>query len=117
MSWEPIRVYDATIVSAATLSDVVDLKHYYQRIHLSVPKSYASASDFYVQGCESSTGDFKRIKVPVENSATVAINTFTIASGASNSIVPIPAQGIRYLKIEASTANAKTLEFKLICGG
>lgn len=118
MAWEPIRVLPISMPSAGTLTSFVDVKQYYQNIYLVLP-TFASASDWYVQGCETATGTFRRLKVPVNaaNTATVAVNTFVVASGVSNALVPIPAQGIRYLKIEASTAPADGVQLKLICGG
>lgn len=118
MSWEPIRVFPITMGAAATLTSYVDLKSHFKSISLVLP-TMASASDFYIQAAETSSDTFRRVKIPVYagSTATVAVNTFTIASGVSNAIVPLPINGLRYIKIEASTLNSNAIGFKLICGG
>ena len=116
MAWEPIRVIPITMGAAATLTSYVDLKSYYRKISLVMP-TMASASDFYITVAETSSDLFRRVKIPANNTATVAVNTFPIASGVSNAIIPLPIAGVRYLKIEASTANSNAIGFKLICGG
>lgn len=118
MAWEPIRVFPITMAAAATLTSQVDLKQYHQTIHLVIP-TMASASDFYLRAAETVNGDYRRLLIlqSQANTATVGGRTYTIASNITNAVISIPAVGLRFLKIEASTLNSGALGFNLICGG
>ena len=116
MAWEPVRVYPATMGSALTLSNEVDLKRYFRKISLVIP-THASASDWFIQGSDVAGGTYRRIASVVFNTASVQLNDFKILSAVSNRIVEIPGLNFRYVKIEASTAPANGIVFKLICGG
>lgn len=116
MAWEPVRIFPATMAAGATLTAEIDIKNYYQVVRLLVP-THASATDWYVQGCEESGGTFRRIAHVAANTASVQLNDFRIASGISNRLVEIPGVNFQYIKIEASTANTAQVGLKLICGG
>lgn len=116
MAWEPIRIFLATMPAGATSTAEIDIKNYYQTVRLLIP-THASATNWYVQGCEESGGTFRRIAHVVANTSSVQINDFTIASAVSNRLVEVPGVNFQYIKIEASTANTSQVGLKLICGG
>jgi hypothetical protein len=72
----------------------------------------ASASDFYIQAADRIGGTYRRVHQADPNYDTV----YKIASSVTNAFVPVP-PGLKYVKVEASTANTAALEFKFICGG
>lgn len=118
MSWEPIRVFPCTMGAGSTFTSHVDFKRFFHKIALLMP-TMTSASDFYVLAAESPTSDFRRVRVLLDakQTATVSINNLVIASGATNCIIELPLEGLRYVKLEATTANVAALGFKFICGG
>lgn len=114
MGYSPPVVYTLTQTSGLTRpAGYFDLQRSFRAVYLEVP-SFASGADVFMQG-STDANTFRRIMHPPLNSATVANNTFTIASAASNRFHPVP-DGFRYLKPEISTALTDTvITWKLLC--
>jgi hypothetical protein len=106
--------YYATLTTGSTLTSFLDIStRSWDKVYLQVP-SMASGSDFYIQGSIDRV-TYSRIMHPILNSTIAFANTFTISSLSTNRIVLIP-NGIRYIKIEASTALTNSaVQFNLIC--
>lgn len=114
MSYGPNAVYTLSMASGATLTGAVDLGRAWIN-NLLVIQSMNSNSQIHLQGSDSLTGTYRRIKHPTINSSTVGTNDYTIHSSASNAIVPIPA-GVRFLKVETTATVDNGCIFKVICG-
>ena len=115
MAWQPVRVFNATMAAAATLTAEVDLKLHYSSVNLLLP-TFASASDWFVQATETTGGTYRRIASVVVGTSSVQVNDYKILSSVSNRMIEMPV-GYRYIKIEASTANSSQIGLKIICGG
>ena len=98
---EVVKVFSLDIPSATTLSSALDLSQGWSEVSLKIPQ-FASASNIYIHASESATGDYVRVMFPPINSATVATNDFTIVSGISARIIPIPSN-YQHIKVELST--------------
>ena len=105
--------FSQNMVSAATLSPAFDLQRGWSSVYLVIP-TMNSNTQLHIQGCESATGTFRRVKHPSINSSTITTNDFAIASSATNRIVPIP-NGLRFLKVEATATVDNGATFKIIC--
>jgi hypothetical protein len=110
-----VEQYTMSVATGATISSHSDLSsRSWDKIYLSIP-TMASGTDFFIQGSAHVTQAFRRIAHPIGNNAINLVDEFRIPSGAANNLVPIP-NGIRYVKIELSTAMTSTnSEFSLIC--
>lgn len=109
------KYYSVTMASAGTLTAELDLGRSYGTMYLMVP-TMTSNTQMFVQGCDVTAGTYRRIKMPVINTSTVAApNDFNIASAATNCFVPIP-NGFRYMKIETTATVDSGQTFKVICG-
>jgi hypothetical protein len=98
---------------ATTTSDSIDLGHAWDRVYLRIP-TMTSGGTMYIQGSvDNST--FKRVYATDEANGTVQI--FQIAQTITNCVVPLPVEGIRYLKVENTTGMTDaTTTFKIITG-
>lgn len=74
-----------------------------------------SNSQVHIQAADVSSGTFGRIvqKDPASAAATV---DFAIGSATTNRVVQIPAQGLRYLKVETTAVVSFAAAFQIICG-
>jgi len=115
MSYGVVKTYQSTMTSGLTLTSAFDLSsRAWSSIYFDIP-SMASGTDFYIQGAAALTGTYRRVKHPFINAPYVETNTFVIGSLCTNRLVLIPT-GLRYLKIEQSTAMTDTAStFNLIC--
>lgn len=104
----------ATMLSAGTLTSYMDLGGSYDTVYLEVP-TMASGGNLAIQAAASASGTYRRIKHPVLNSSTVAVNDFLILSAATNRFVPIPG-GFRYLKVETLETVLDGALFKVVYG-
>lgn len=111
MSHGPISVFSVTMASAGTLTSEVDLGRAWKTVYL---HNIAPTSAVLLRASPESAGTYGQVTHPSINSATVAVNNYTIPSAASGSIVPIPS-GLRYLKIETTASVANGTTFKVIC--
>lgn len=112
MNFTPIKVYSVGYSGAVSFSSAYTFPNSTTKAYLEVP-TLSTACDIYIQG--SSDGvNYRRIMQDVPNSSTVQANTFTIASAATNRIVPLPAV-FPYMRIEPSTAPTSSATFNVIC--
>ncbi len=115
MSHGARSVFTMSMASDTTLSSGIDLARAWNRVYLQIP-SMVSGTDICLQGAYSAAASYMRVMANVVNTATIAANTFTIQSGFSNRIIPIPVEGIQYIKIEYTTATTATSQiFRIIC--
>lgn len=118
MSLQNPRVFAASFVTNASLTNAIDLGGSYLYVSIEVPGSLgtmfgAASTPIYVQG-SSDNINFRRYTEIL--TATVA-NDFAIASSMSNRIINIPYFGMRYVKLEASatvTGGVVPAAFKII---
>jgi hypothetical protein len=109
-----VNYHTATMASAGTLSSEVKLLRNFEKVYLVVP-SMTSNSQIHIQGSEVAGGTFRRICHPAINSSTVSTpNDFSIASAATNRIIPIP-NGFAYIKVETTATVDDGCSFKIIC--
>lgn len=114
MSHGLVRQYQVTMASGGTLTAQLDLGRSFNTMYFVVP-SMVSNSQIFIQGSEVTGGNYRRIKMPVINTTTVAApNDFNIASAATNCMVPMP-NGFQYLKIETTATVDNGQTFKVIC--
>lgn len=104
------RVFTATIASAGTSSNEVDLGGYFTRVMLEIPASIASNTRILVSSTKS--GSFRNLYTGLADNDT-SDSVFTIASSVSNCFIAIPAPG-RYVKVEATTAAANGAGYKIV---
>jgi hypothetical protein len=112
MSFGPIKVFTLTLASAGTSTSALTMPGEFQRVLLEIP-TMTSSSDLYIQGSTDGT-TFRRVMQDVAVTTSVQVNTFTIASAATNRFVPLNAV-FPYMKVEATTASVTAVTFKLIC--
>lgn len=98
------KVFTATIASAASLSNEIDIERGYRSIYVQVPVANVGETELY--GSNAKAGTF----VPMYNGTTKE----SILSSVSNVIVKMATQ-IRYLKIHATTAPGDGGIYKIIC--
>ena len=115
MSYGVSKTYQVTMTSGATLTSALDLSsRSWTTIYFEIP-SMASGTDFYIRGAASLQGTYRIVKHPILNAPFFDINTFVIGSLCTDRLVLIPT-GLRYVKIEQSTAMTDTVStFNLIC--
>lgn len=104
--------YGVTVASGVTLSSGIDLSRAYAKLSLEVP-TMASGTDVYLQ-VSSDNSTFRRLyHAPVAGTTTPP--ALVIPSSVTNCIVPVSVAGVRYVKIELSTAmTATSAQFNLI---
>ena len=96
------RVFAATIASAGTSSNEVDLGGYFLRVMLEIPAGLVNDTRILVSN--SKGGTYRNLFTSfVDNDVTPAV--YNLASTVCNCVLAIPAPG-RYLKVEATTAAA-----------
>ena len=103
------RVFTATIASAGTSSNEVDLGGYYTRVMLEIP-AVANATRILV--ASDTGGTYRNLFTGLADNDT-SDSVFDIASTISNCFIAIPAPG-RYLKVEATTAAANGAIYKIV---
>jgi hypothetical protein len=115
MSYGPYAVFTASVASGATASSAVDLGRSWFANYLVVP-SMTSNSQLHLKASETLDGTYRRVKHPPVNSATVAVNEFTILSANTGCIVPMPS-GLRYVQVETTATVDGGCSFTILCGG
>lgn len=111
-------VYQTTLLEAATSSSGIDLGESFQNIYLDIPATSGAVSanvrTFINVSYDGST--YRRLAEAVRNSATVDVNDFAIESGTSLRVLPIPCQGVRYVKVEVGAIASAPVTYRFICG-
>jgi hypothetical protein len=102
-----------TMLSSTTLTDVIDFGMSFNRVYLDVPSR--GIGNLHFQVAAFAGGTFRRLVKEQYNTSTVHTD-FLIMSSVSNKIVPIPCQGVRFIKIESSSAISSDETFNFICG-
>lgn len=106
--------YIKTMLSGITLTtDAVDLGSSFRKVYLDIPTK--GIGDIYIQGAAFANGTFKRVCRDQVNTTTTHTD-FMIASGITSRIVPVQAEGIRFLKIEHSSGSTGDIIYNIICG-
>ena len=96
------QVFTVTMASGGSLSTHADLGGGYPTAYLEV-SSTPSQSAHQIRAAYQAAGPFNTVYHPSINSSTVAANAYTIPSGVTGALVPIPG-GIRFLKVYATAA-------------
>jgi len=105
----PQSVFSVNVASGITLSSGLDLGISWRRIYLEVP-TMASGS-LYVQAASKLDSTYRRV---VHNSS---MTDFSINSALSQKVVPVPADGLRFVKVESSSGCTDVITtYKFICG-
>lgn len=108
------KTYSVTMASGATLTSELNLSRGYESMYLMVP-SMTSNTQLHIQTSDSLGGTYRRVKLPVINSSTVAAPVdFNIHSAATNCFVPLPF-GLQYIKVETTATVDGGTVFKVIC--
>jgi hypothetical protein len=96
------RVHAATIASAGTSSNEVDLGGYFIRVMLEVPAGLVNDTRILV--ANTLGGTYRNLYTGfADNDTTPAV--YNLASTVCNCVIAIPAPG-RYIKVQATTAAA-----------
>lgn len=109
---DPIKVFSVGIASAGTFSSAFTFPNSVLKAYLEIP-SFTSSAEFILQGSTDGSS-FRRVMQELPQTASIQIQTFTIASGATQRIVPIPLAA-PYIRIEMTTAPATANTFNIIC--
>lgn len=112
MGFGPIKVFEVGIDSAGTSTSAFTMPQEFRQALLEIP-TLSTAADFYILGSSNGT-TFRRMMGTVPVTSSVQVNTFAIASAATNRIVPLPFVA-PYMKVECSSAPASAATFKIIC--
>jgi hypothetical protein len=109
-------VYSAPIASFATVSSEIDLSKGWHKVWLEVP-TMTSNSTLYVQAAyaNSATGGIYRRVVQKDAASAAASVDFQTQSSTTSRMIDIPAQGLRYVKVESQNVLSFTANFNLIC--
>lgn len=110
------KVYACTMASGGTMTGQCDLGRSYQNVYLVIPTMATASNGMSIYVSDSSSGTFRQLYHPSINSATVATNPYVITSAATNVVVPVPLQGIQYVKVNTDATVAHGCVFKFICG-
>ena len=115
MSYGPQSVFTLTLASAATrTTSYADLGRAWKRMYLEVPT--CASGNFHIQAAATADGTYRRIAVDNGNTATAQLD-FVVKSTVSQRIVPVPAGGVRFVKVENDTGvDNVQLTFNIICG-
>lgn len=121
MAFKPSVFTCLTMASgASTVTATLDGAWVY--VYLQIPTMNAgystNSSPVWIQGSTDGTTYFRVSNVET-NTSTVGANDFSIVSGASQRIVPLPNLGLKYMAVEisgaATGAGASPSPFKFIC--
>lgn len=112
------KIYNHELASGITTpTNYVDLGRCFSYVFLQIPTM--ASGDLFIKAAQDyggTVGTFYRVCRNQGNTATVHVD-FSIGSAITNRIVPLPVQGLRYLKVENSSgATDTTTVFKFICG-
>jgi hypothetical protein len=113
MSYGPHAVFTASMASGGTLTTIANLTRGWANIFLEVP-TLTSNTQIHVQGAFTTTDTFRRVKSVVVQTNSIQTNTFAIASGATNALIPLPAGMICY-KVETTATVDDGATFRIIC--
>jgi hypothetical protein len=107
-------VFTQSIASNTTLGSMIDLGGAWEKVFLDVPVK--ASGSVCIQAAAQSTGTFKRVAVDNLNTLTAHAD-FTINSSITSRMVPVPINGLRYIKIELTTLiSDATSTWNVICG-
>jgi hypothetical protein len=112
MSFGPIKVFTVTVDSAGTSTSMFSFPNGIQKAFLEIP-TMVSGCDFNLLGSTDGT-NFRRVMQELPLTASVQVQTFTIASAATNRIVPIPLAA-PFMKVELTTGPVTATSFRIIC--
>lgn len=107
--------YAGVVNSGASITEEIDLTRAWTFVYLRTPPKMPG--DIWIR-CQQdiSSTVYRRIAAP--NLWGTTHFDFTIKSSCNNRLIPIPAGGLRYLKIECDDAPANsTTTFNFLCGG
>ena len=112
MSYNVPCVFSSSLASGVTLGSSIGLGSGWDRAYLHVPTM--ASGDLFIQGSHDGT-TFNRVCRDRGNTATVHAD-FAIGSATSNRVIPIPVNGIPYIKIENSSGCTDVVTvYKIIC--
>lgn len=113
-----MNVASATVATAATTSDEVDLSNYdrHQPPVLIVP-TMATATNISILVSDKSSGSYYQLYHPTINSATLATNQYLVSAGvgANGGAVPLPTGAFRFMKVVCAAAPANGAIFRVLC--
>ena len=109
-------VFKVTMASGVTLSSLVDLGAAWKTVYMQIPTMTSGTEIYLKAGLNTASTDGFRIMHPPVNTATAQLHTFSVASGVTQRVVPVPG-GIRNMFVEYSTATTATSQtFYFYCG-
>ena len=98
------HVYSATIASAATFSEAVDLKGYHQKMVFEVPSGVSA--NVKILAANNFAGTYRPLFVHTAGSSPPSAVQLSIPSATSNAMIgDLPCPG-RFVKVETTTALA-----------
>jgi hypothetical protein len=112
MSFGPVKVFSVGMGAASTFTSAVTLPNAFYKGYLEIP-TMSTAADFFLLGSTDGS-NFRRVMTVAPSTSSVQVNTFTIASAATNRMVEIPVH-FPYMKVEATSAPAVAATFNFIC--
>lgn len=105
-------IFTSTLASLVCTGSSIYVGYAFDKVYLQVPTM--ASGDVYVQGSADGT-TFNRIVKEQGNTTTVHAD-FKIGSATTQRVVPIPAAGIPYLKVENSSGCTNVVTtYKFIC--
>lgn len=104
--YTPPQYFQVTMASGDTFSSWVTLNTAYNRVFLETP-TMTSGSEMYINvSYDASTS--KRLMHEIPQTATIQVNTFTIASAATSRVIPLPVGSFKYVRVEHATVQSLT---------
>ena len=113
MSYGPISVFEANIVSFGTTSTAVNLGRAWKNVFLEIP-SMTSNSQIHIQAANTLGSIYRRVMHPLQAATTPVGIEFLIPSAVTNRMVLIP-NGQQFIKVETTATVSFTAAFKIIC--
>ena len=105
-------IFTTQLASLVCMGSSIFVGGNFNQVYLQVPTM--ASGDLYIQGSADGT-TFSRICKEQGNTTTVH-SQFLIGSAVTQKIVPIPAAGIPYLKVESSSGCTDVVTtYKFIC--
>lgn len=108
----PLKVFSVGYSASASFSSSFSFPDGVQRAFLEVP-SFSTAAELKVYGSTDGS-TYRLLMQDVPQTATVQIQTFSIASAAANRFVPLPICA-PYIRFEPSAPVSASTTFKVVC--
>ena len=114
MGFGAFTYYAVTMSSGGTSTSALDAGRSWDKAYIKIP-TMTSAGQVFIQAAETASSTFVRIYQPTINSSTVGTNVFTILSGVTQALVPIP-NGLRFYKVETDATVVGGCTYYLLFG-